>query len=95
MTDTNTAGLTGPQLVARYNALVEQALACGLTGYRTIQRFTDKESAERRIAALESGIRARKKGLTKERDDASAMRHQSQRARNTWRRRRQRQRRLI
>jgi len=62
MTDMNIVEKTGPQLVAEYNGLVARATGMGLTGYREVTRFMDRESAEKRIAALESSIRAREAG---------------------------------
>jgi hypothetical protein len=61
-TATTTTEPTGAQLVATYNALVEQASAVGLEGYRPVVRFTDRITADKRIAALESSIRARENG---------------------------------
>jgi|SRR5579864_6593648 len=69
MTDTTdtTAAIaekTGSQLVAEYNGLVAKAVETGLDGYRPVTRFMDRESAEKRITALESSIRAREAGLS-------------------------------
>lgn len=55
--------LSGPELVSTYCAMVEQATAAGLEGYRPVARFADKLSAVRRCEAIASSLRARGEGL--------------------------------
>jgi hypothetical protein len=56
------------QLVAEYNKLVAEATGLGLTGYRAVVRFTDRESGEKQIAALKSSMRARSEGQTQDKE---------------------------
>lgn len=56
------AAMSASQLVSRYNALVDQATAVELTGYRQVRVFHDKPTALARITQLESALSAHRKG---------------------------------
>jgi hypothetical protein len=56
-----TTHMTGPQLVDRYNSLVDTATGLGIQDYRPVSRFSSAAVGRRRVAALEAEVAARQR----------------------------------
>jgi len=67
----NLQGMEGPDIVRTYNDLANSDRGKELNA-RTVQRFSDRNTAIKRIEALRSSIKAREKGLKMEEGKSKA-----------------------